>query len=120
MTQHPKVASTGQLLGDGKYEGTGKTQKVDCRGHYYSSTRMGRDSLWLGNQIVQPVSGVLLDCESTVVSKWTCILVAQSCLTLCDPMDCSPLDSSVCGILQARILEWVAIPFSRGSSQPKD
>ena len=38
------------------------------------------------------------------------------CLTLCDPMDCSPPGSSVHGILQARILEWVAIPFSRGSS----
>ena len=37
----------------------------------------------------------------------------QSCLTLCDPMDCSPPGSSVHGILQSRILEWVAIPFSR-------
>ena len=44
----------------------------------------------------------------------------QSCLTVCDPMDCSPLGSSVHGILQARILEWVAIPSSRGSSQPRD
>ena len=42
--------------------------------------------------------------------------VAQSCLTLCDPVDCSPPDSSIHGILQARILEWVAISFSRGSS----
>ena len=41
------------------------------------------------------------------------VLVAQSCLTLCDPMDCSLPGSSVHGILQARILEWVAIPFSR-------
>ena len=47
-------------------------------------------------------------------------LVAQLCPTLCDPMDCSPPDSSVHGISQARILEWVAIPFSRGSSQPRD
>ena len=39
----------------------------------------------------------------------------QSCLTLCDPMDCSLPGSSVYGILQARILEWVAIPSSRGS-----
>ena len=44
----------------------------------------------------------------------------QLCLTLCDPMDCSPPGSSVCGSLQARILEWVATPFSRGSSQPRD
>ena len=48
------------------------------------------------------------------------VLVTQSCLTLCDPMDCSPPGSSVYGILQARILEWVAILFSRVSSQPRD
>ena len=42
--------------------------------------------------------------------------VAQSCLTFCDPMDCSPPGSFVHGILQARILEWIAIPFFRGSS----
>ena len=46
--------------------------------------------------------------------------VAQSCPTLCDPMDCSLPGSSVHGIFQARILEWIAIPSSRGSSQPKD
>ena len=46
--------------------------------------------------------------------------VAQSCLTLCDPMDCSPPGSSIHGIPQARILEWVAISFSRGSSRPRD
>ena len=39
------------------------------------------------------------------------VFVTQSCLTLCDPMDCSQLGSSVNGIFQARILEWVAIPF---------
>ena len=48
------------------------------------------------------------------------VLVAQSCLTLCDSADCSLPGSSVHGILQARILEWVAIPFSRGSSRPSD
>ena len=47
-------------------------------------------------------------------------LVAQSCLTLCKPMDCSPPGSSVHGILQASILEWVAMSFSRGSSKPRD
>ena len=45
---------------------------------------------------------------------------AQSCLTLCDSIDHSPPGSSVHGILQARILEWVAISSSRGSSQPRD
>ena len=47
--------------------------------------------------------------------------VAQSCLTLCDPMDCNSLPgSSIYGIFQARVLEWVAISFSRGSSRPQD
>ena len=46
--------------------------------------------------------------------------VAQLCPTLCDRMDCSQPDSSVHGISQARMLEWVAISFSRGSSQPGD
>ena len=46
--------------------------------------------------------------------------VTQSCPTLCDPMDCSLPGSSVHGIFQARVLEWVAISFSRGSSQPRD
>ena len=46
--------------------------------------------------------------------------VAQSCLTLSDPKGCSLPGSSVHGVFQARILEWVAISFSRGSSQPKD
>ena len=48
------------------------------------------------------------------------MLVSRLCLTLCDLMECSPPGSSVYGILQARILEWVAIPFSRGSSPPRD
>ena len=47
-------------------------------------------------------------------------MCAQLCLTFCDPMDCSPPDSSVHGILQARILEWIAISSSWGSSQPRD
>ena len=48
------------------------------------------------------------------------VLVAQSCPTLGSPMDYSPPGSSVHGILQARTPKWVAIPFSRGSSQPRD
>ena len=48
------------------------------------------------------------------------VLVAQSCLTLCDPMDYEPPGFSVHGILQVRILEGIAIPISRGSSLPRD
>ena len=63
------------------------------------------------NQVDSPMKAISI--------VYALLLVAQSCLTLCDPMDCSPPGSSVHGILQARILEWVAIPFSRGSSQPR-
>ena len=48
------------------------------------------------------------------------VKVTQSCPTLCNPVDCSLPGSSVHGILQARVLEWVAISFSRGSSRPRD
>ena len=75
-------------------------------------------------------SKLILSYYSTLVMKkqWVhrniihiiCVcLVAQSCPTLSNPIDCNPPGSSVHGILQARILEWVAIPFSRGSSQPR-
>ena len=55
-----------------------------------------------------------------MLTSRVCMLVAQLCSTLCDPMDYSSPGSSVHGILQARILEWVAMPFSRGSIQPRD
>ena len=53
-------------------------------------------------------------------NECVCVLVSQSCLTLCDPMDCSLPGSSVHRILQARILEWVAISFSREHSWCRD
>ena len=54
-------------------------------------------------------------------ASFLCMCVcAQSCLTLCDSMDCNPPGSSIHGVLQVRILEWVAIPISRGSSWPRD
>ena len=52
---------------------------------------------------------------SSNTARWVKVKVAQLCLTLCDPMD-----YTVCVILQTRILEWVAFPFSRESSQPRD
>ena len=48
------------------------------------------------------------------------VLVTELCPTLCDLMDCSTPGSSAHGVLQARILEWVAMPFSRGSSWPRN
>ena len=84
------------------------------------NTRVGCHFLLQGIFPTQALSSrllpCLLDCRQILyhwTEKWTwrCL----SCLTLCDPMDCT-----VCGILQARILEWVAFPFSRGSSQHRD
>ena len=60
------------------------------------------------------------DISNSTLCGLLTVLVAQSCPTLCNPMGCSPPDSSVHGVLQARILEWVAIPFSRRSSQSRD
>ena len=57
-----------------------------------------------------------LPSPSAVILKVKVKPVTHSCPTLCNPMDCSPPGSSVHGILQTRILEWVAISFSRGSS----
>jgi len=56
----------------------------------------------------------------SVLIKCVCVLVTRSCPTLCNPIYCSLPGSSAHGILQARILEWVAIPFSRGSSRTRD
>ena len=69
---------------------------------------------WFSLQVLSKgiAQSILCICE--------CVLVGESCPTLWDPMDCSPPGSSVHGILQARIPEWVAIPFSRRSSQPRD
>ena len=55
-----------------------------------------------------------------LLNECLCAKLLHSCLTLCDSMDCSPPGFSVHMILQARILEWVAISFSRGSSPPRD
>ena len=54
--------------------------------------------------------------QAAIMKTSSNVLVTQSCPTLCNPMDCSLPGSPVYGILQARILEWVAIPFPRGSS----
>ena len=62
-----------------------------------------------GDNMLEMIYACMLNCFSM-----------SNSLTLCDPLDCSPSGSSVHGILQARILEWVAMIFSRGSSQPRD
>ena len=68
--------------------------------------------------IISPIS-ISWNIGNTAVLSLKWVLITLSCLTLYDPLNCSPQSSSVHGILQARILEWVTIPFSRGSSQPR-
>ena len=66
------------------------------------------------------LNNCLIPCHLILVQLCTCASSLNLCPTLCDPVDCSLPGSSIHGILQARILEWVAIPFSRGSSQLRD
>ena len=65
--------------------------------------------------VPKPSTPLLLRGEESEVN----VNVTRSCPTVCDPTDCTPPGSSVRRILQARILEWVAVPFSSGSSQPR-
>ena len=89
--------------------------KYDC---FLNIHKMGMGSFYLiGIMRIKDTEGKRLECVKACVS---CALVAQLCPTLCDPMDYSPPDSSVHGISQARILEWVPMSSSRGSSQPGD
>ena len=81
-----------------------------------------QDSLPLNQNIfsplINPISTLFLDLSYNLIHCCGC-WVAQLCSTLCNPMDCSLPSSSVHGISQVRILEWVAISFSRGSSWPR-
>ena len=77
----------------------------------------------VGNtEVADPREGTrkqhVLSPRQEAMGQWLCVCAKslQLCPTLCNPMDCSPPGSSVHGILQARILEWVAISFSRASS----
>ena len=72
------------------------------------------------NEGAQVPSPVRIPHARRVCKMQVKVLATQSCPILCNPMGCSPPGSSVHGILQARIWEWVAMPSSRGSSQPRD
>ena len=78
------------------------------------------DSVWLGLRLCSHSQYCLGRKTDQLYLCKVKMLVAQSCPTPCDLVDCSPPGSSVHGILQAGILEWVAIPFSRISSRPRD
>ena len=89
--------------------------------HSPSGSIRGKEPIHKVPQIF-PSWGVAANTRRTTLNgnMSTSVSVAQSYLTVCNPMDCSPPGASVHGMLQARILQWVAIPFSRGSSQPRD
>ena len=74
---------------------------------------------WLTYFVVKSYKIYKVEIQVVFKNYWFCE-VTQSCPTLCDPTDCSLPGSSICGIFQARIMEWVAISFSRGSSRPRD
>ena len=86
--------------------------------HHSSKASILRRSAFFIVQLSYPPV-LLVGCYYAGFCAVLCFII-QSCLTLCDPMDWSPPGSSVHGILQARMLEWVAMPFSKGSSQPRD
>ena len=94
---------------------SGNFQDVKLGGSILSNSKncseegRGRARIWYIGVLQQRAGSLNIESE-----------VAQSCLTLCDPIDYSLPISSVHGILQARILKWAAIPFSRGSSWPRD
>ena len=91
-----------------KINDRGKKEKIRSRQLYKFSAVTEGES-------VQPKPHSLRSENFIFISE-----VTQSCPTLCDPMDSSLPGSSIHGIFQARVLEWVAISFSRGSSRPKD
>ena len=87
-----------------------------------NSKRSVKWSVYISNFIILKliliqITTTVFHCDSSEM-KWS--EVAQSCLTLFNPMDCSLPGSSIIGIFQARILEWVAISFSRGSCPPRN
>ena len=79
------------------------------------------EGFWLINDLVQQGWAVhIVYLADSPFCSCVCAQLLQLCPTLCDSMDCSPPGSSVYGILQARIWEWVAMPSSRESSWPRD
>ena len=110
-TQHQKGLRRSWVL---KYAGEGQSEE-----HVVKKKCQGMTWNWVGTvkRMVQRERKVTGKCDS-----WVCCVLSRfsCCLILCDPMNCSPPGSSVREILQARILECVAISYSRGSSPPRD
>ena len=88
-------------------------------GHFSTALEL-RELKYISDKVCVLSSLVLAIYHPVEYCAVSCVKSLQSCLTLCNPLDRSPPGSSVHGVSQARILEWVVISFSRGSSQPRD
>ena len=99
-----------QVFPDGNIFHKHRTVSPSENGHQYNPESVFRFH-WLQMNSCLCVGVCVWVCAC--MSVYVCAKLLQSCLTLCDPMDCSLPGSSVHGILQARILKWVAVPFSR-------
>ena len=115
---------------DWRWEEKGRTEDKMVRWHHQLNCRVwvsSRSWWWAGKPgVLQSMRSQRVGHNCMTELNWTEYLLSvhakllQSCLTLCDSTDWSRLGSSVHGILQVRILQWVAIPSSIGSSQPRD
>ena len=122
ITSHSQaiIVSESMMLNVGSMRVLPEGDKVTCGIHSFTNfilclfkTTFGmKPYLWCWKLIFHSIHGIVCVC--------VCVWVTQLCPTLCNTMECSSPGSSIHEITQARILEWVAIPFSRGSSQPRD
>ena len=119
---HKPINSVLQLVGVQHVDFTSRPSVIHVWHYIFSQFQMDLGTwpeIWECHILVQ-----CLTCWLTLPSLWGVEVkwseFAPSCLTLWDPLDYSPPGSSICGIFLARILEWVAISFSRGSSLPRD
>ena len=99
--------------------------KVTSGKHLFGGWLTGELTLWLEDcnhqsQPQLPMTNELINYAYVMKPPYMCAKLLQLCPTLCNPRDCSPPGFSVHRIFQASILEWVAMPFSRGSSQHRD
>ena len=118
--KHPKYSSTDEWINKMWYVHTVKYYSAINRKEILTYTTVKLEDIVL-SEIIHHIKGkntIRFHCMRYLYAMHDKRL--QSCPTLCDPVDCSPPGSSVHGILQARILEWVAMPFSRGSSRLRD
>ena len=99
-------------------QGEQRKLKVEVKWHIVWVLRLAT----LSDNVYMCVCIKYIKCIYKCIWVYACVRAKslQLCLTLCDPMDYSPSDSSVHSILQARILEWIVMTFFRGSSQPRD